>query len=200
MLFIGRLEVASLIRERKNSRALEEARERAISSEKSRIGELEVPFRKKLKRWHLSFQVCSKATQAWGKDLVLSRIKLQHWLDGLMKKVFISWEMNQKNRLVKIPKTNSVTFCSHRSNSHNASIAKIGCNFVMQKNCSWKSRGRLLNAFSSTSCSRNTRAACHNSAKNQIETLKTTWTDGASVASWKVKNGFHPVVNALMKD
>jgi len=78
MLFIGRLEVASLIRERKNSRALEEARERAISSEKSRIGELEVPFRKKLKRWHLSFQVCSKATQAWGKDLVLSRIKLQH--------------------------------------------------------------------------------------------------------------------------
>jgi len=78
MLFIGRLEVASLIRERKNSRALEEARERAISSEKSRIGELEVALSKKLKRWHLSFQVCSKATQAWGKDLVLSRIKLQH--------------------------------------------------------------------------------------------------------------------------
>ncbi|MBF0586747.1 hypothetical protein INT08_05615 [Prosthecochloris sp. N3] len=48
IFFIGRTEVAALVRERKSSRALEEARDRADNSEKSRISALQAGLSEKI--------------------------------------------------------------------------------------------------------------------------------------------------------
>jgi len=69
MLFIGRLEVASLIRERKKLTSAEEARERAISSEKSRIGELEVALSKKIEALASEFSSLLKSNSGLGERL-----------------------------------------------------------------------------------------------------------------------------------
>lgn len=66
LLFIGRLEVSSMMEARKNSKALEEARELASSKEKSRIGELERTISDRIDGFGSRFATLEEQVQKMG--------------------------------------------------------------------------------------------------------------------------------------
>ena len=65
LLFIGRLEVSSMMEARKSNKALEEARELALSKEKSRITELQNAISRQIEAFGERFESLEKKDQGY---------------------------------------------------------------------------------------------------------------------------------------